>query len=50
MLEIQRLRSDKEGVLIGLAKRNIDPTKTINDILEMDGLWRENKTQLENIA
>ena len=50
MLEIQRLRSDKEGVLIGLAKRNIDPTKTINDILEMDGLWRENKTQLENIS
>jgi len=50
MLEIQRLRSGKEGVLIGLAKRNIDPTKTINDILEMDGLWRENKTQLENIS
>jgi len=50
MLEIQRLRSDKEGVLIGLAKRNIDPTKTINDILEMDGLWRENKTELENIS
>ena len=50
MLEIQRLRSDKEGVIIGLSKRNIDPTKTINDILEMDGLWRENKTQLENIS
>lgn len=50
MLEIQRLRSDKEGVLKGLAKRNIDATDTINNLLETDEIWRENKTQLENIS
>lgn len=50
MLEIQRLRSHKEEVLMGLSKRNINATNTINELLEMDALWRENKTQLENIS
>ena len=50
MLEIQRLRSHKEEVLAGLSKRNINATNTINELLEMDVLWRENKTQLENIS
>ena len=49
MLEIQRLRSDKDGVLNGLLKRNIDATNTINEILELDGLWRSSKTELETI-
>ena len=50
MLEIQRLRSHKEEVLDGLSKRNINATNTINELLEMDALWRDNKTQLENIS
>ena len=50
MLEIQRLRSHKEEVLAGLSKRNINATNTINELLEMDALWRDNKTQLENIS
>ena len=50
MLEIQRLRSHKEEVLSGLSKRNINATTTINELLEMDALWRDNKTQLENIS
>jgi seryl-tRNA synthetase len=49
MLEIQRLRSDKDGVLTGLLKRNIDATNTINEILEIDSLWRSSKTELETI-
>jgi len=49
MLEIQRLRSDKEGVLNGLLKRNIDATNTINEILDIDSLWRSSKTELESI-
>jgi seryl-tRNA synthetase len=49
MLEIQRLRSDKEGVLNGLFKRNIDATNTINEILDIDSLWRSSKTELESI-
>lgn len=50
MLEIQRLRSHKEEILTGLSKRNINATNTINELLEMDALWRENKTQLEIIS
>lgn len=50
MLEIQRLRTHKEEVLAGLSKRNINATNTINELLEMDAQWRENKTQLENIS
>ncbi len=49
MLEIQRLRSDKDGVLTGLLKRNIDANNTINEILEIDSLWRSSKTELETI-
>jgi seryl-tRNA synthetase len=49
MLEIQRLRSDKDGVLNGLFKRNIDATNTINEILDIDSLWRSSKTELESI-
>jgi seryl-tRNA synthetase len=49
MLEIQRLRSDKEGVLNGLFKRNIDATNTINEILDIDSLWRSSETELESI-
>jgi seryl-tRNA synthetase len=49
MLEIQRLRSDKEGVLNGLFKRNIDATNTVNEILDIDSLWRSSKTELESI-
>jgi|LakMenEpi03Aug12_release.lakeMendotaPanAssembly.Ray.scaffolds.fasta_scaffold70702_2 seryl-tRNA synthetase len=50
MLEIQRLRSHKEEILTGLSKRNINAANTINELLEMDALWRENKTQLEIIS
>ncbi len=50
MIEITRIRANKEAVIEGLKKRNIDVTSTINTLLEKDGLWREDKTQLEAIA
>lgn len=50
MLEIQRLRSDREGVLEGLKKRNIDATDTVNTILEKDQNWRSKKTELEAVS
>ncbi len=50
MLEIQRLRTDKESVLEGLKKRNIDATETVDAILAKDQEWRANKTELETIA
>lgn len=50
MLEIQRLRTDKDSVLEGLKKRNIDATQTVDAILNKDQEWRANKTELETIA
>jgi seryl-tRNA synthetase len=50
MLEIQRLRTDKDAVLEGLKKRNLDATETVNAILAKDQEWRANKTELETIA
>jgi seryl-tRNA synthetase len=50
MLEIQRLRTDKDTVLEGLKKRNLDATETVDAILVKDQEWRANKTELETIA
>jgi seryl-tRNA synthetase len=50
MLEIQRLRTDKDAVLEGLKKRNLDATETVDAILAKDQEWRANKTELETIA
>lgn len=50
MLEIQRIRTEKETIINGLKKRQIDATETLNQLLELDGEWRKNKTSLDNIA
>ncbi|MFM7637021.1 MAG: serine--tRNA ligase [Crocinitomicaceae bacterium] len=50
MLEIQRIRTEKESLIEGLKKRQIDATETFNQLLELDGEWRKNKTSLDNIA
>ncbi|MFM7472520.1 MAG: hypothetical protein ACKO00_01210 [Crocinitomicaceae bacterium] len=50
MLEIQRIRTEKESLIEGLKKRQIDATETLNQLLELDGEWRKNKTSLDNIA
>ena len=50
MLEIQRLRTEKDAVLQGLQKRNIDATATIDAILTKDTVWRAKKTELEIIS
>jgi seryl-tRNA synthetase len=50
MLEIQRIRTEKESIIDGLKKRQIDATETLNQLLELDGEWRKNKTSLDNIA
>lgn len=50
MLEIQRIRQEKEAIIAGLAKRNIDATSTLDAILETDQNWRAAKTQLDQIA
>jgi seryl-tRNA synthetase len=50
MLEIQRIRTEKEAVIEGLKKRNLDVTPIVDSILDKDQQWRENKTELEAIS
>lgn len=50
MLEIQRIRNEKEAVIEGLKKRNIDATETIEKLLDVDQQWRNSKSELESIA
>ncbi len=50
MLEITRIRTEKEAIAQALLKRNIDATSTLDQILETDKQWRAAKTELENIS
>jgi len=50
MLEIGRIRNEKEALIEGLKKRNIDATETLDRIIDQDAKWRAAKTELEGIA
>lgn len=50
MLEITRIRNEKDQLIEGLKKRNIDATETMNAILEQDNAWRNAKTEMEAIS
>ena len=50
MLEINRIRQNKEEIILGLAKRNIDASSTLEEILELDNAWRSCKTEMESIS
>ena len=50
MLEFQRIRNEKESVLLGLKKRNIDASQTIDKVLLIDQEWRSNKTELDKLS
>lgn len=50
MLEITRIRTDKDSIIEGLKKRNLDVAPTIDQILQKDQQWRASKTELEAIA
>lgn len=50
MLEIQRIRQEKEAIIAGLAKRNIDASSTLEEILALDQKWRTAKTALDSLA
>ena len=49
MLEIQRIRTEKNAVIEGLKKRNIDATATVEEILSKDQTWRETKAEMEAV-
>ncbi len=50
MLEIQRIRTDKDSIIKGLQKRNIDANETIESILKLDTEWRSSKTEMDGIS
>jgi len=50
MLEIQRIRSEKEAIIEGLKKRNLDVTPILDSILSFDQSWRESKAELEAVS
>lgn len=50
MLEITRIRNEKEAIVSALKKRNIDATVTLDQILNTDQNWRNSKTELESIS
>ena len=50
MLEIQRIRNEKEAVIAGLKKRNFDATEVVDSLLGIDLRWRNSKTELESIS
>lgn len=50
MLEITRIRTDKQALIDGLKKRNIDATETLDSIILRDQQWRSGKTELESIS
>ncbi len=49
MLEIARLREDKDQVIDLLKIRNIDAADQVDAILESDGKWREARTRLQEV-
>jgi len=46
MLELSRIRTDKEQVIAALSKRNINAESTINELLSLDTQWRGIKQEL----
>jgi seryl-tRNA synthetase len=50
MLEITRIRNEKEAIIEGLKKRNMDATSTVHEILNVDTEWRSKRTEMETIA
>tara|TARA_B110000046_G_scaffold176826_1_gene202928 strand:- start:637 stop:1914 length:1278 start_codon:yes stop_codon:yes gene_type:complete len=49
MIEIQRIKENKEEVLLGLSKRNIDAKQEVEQIIALDHDWRLKKTQLQDV-
>jgi seryl-tRNA synthetase len=50
MLEITRIRTEKEAIIEGLNKRHFDATVLLDDILTKDEEWRTQKSEMESIA
>ena len=49
MLEITRIRADKDILIEGLKKRGVDFSAQLNEITSLDESWRAKKTELESV-
>lgn len=50
MLEIQRIRTEKEAIITGLQKRHFDAKPILEEVLSIDEQWRSKKTEMEQVA
>jgi seryl-tRNA synthetase len=50
MLEISRIREEKEQIIEALKTRNFDASEKIESILDVDSKWRAAKSELDGIA
>ena len=50
MLEIQRIRTDKETIIKGLQKRHIQAEETLESVIKLDAEWRSFKTEMDGIS
>ncbi|WP_343747088.1 serine--tRNA ligase [Fluviicola sp.] len=50
MLEMTKIRAERDEIITALKKRNIDVTETIDAIIAKDQQWRAAKTSMESIA
>lgn len=49
MLQVSYIRDNKETVIKGLAKRNIDATQMIDEVISLDENRRSLQSQLDNV-
>ena len=49
MLEITRIRTDREAIIEGLKKRGIDANTDIEALLSLDEEWRSKKAEMESV-
>src|SRR5690554_7705904 len=49
MLEITRIRAEKELLIEGLKKRGVDFSPQLNEITALDESWRAKKSEMESV-
>ena len=49
MLEITRIRAEKDVLIEGLKKRGVDFSPQLNEITSLDESWRAKKSELESV-
>jgi seryl-tRNA synthetase len=49
MLEIQRIRKDRDVLIERLKKRNFDAAELLDQVIEKDGSWRLKKSEMDEL-